>query len=151
MVDLQVATVQDTTSGAGKAKISKERSQASGWLWDEENEMIYSMSKRISAATGLEANRQVLKGVSYFEQAEPWQVGVYSPGGHYLPHYDAFDEHDDQAWTPDHVWVGNRIATAMVYLSEVTGGYTAFPELGVAAKPQIVSPIKTFSQFKYKI
>ena len=52
-------------------------------------------------------------------------------------------------------WVGNRIATAMAYLSDVegmaisdhkrviyyyilTGGFTAFPNLGVAAKPQKV-------------
>ena len=77
----------------------------------------------------------------HFEHAEPWQVGVYSPGGHYLPHYDAFDDDDDmsRARTPEGVWVGNRIATAMVYLSDVTGGYTAFPHLGVAARPQVVS------------
>ena len=52
--------------------------------------------------------------------------------------------------------MGNRIATAMAYLSDVegtiaisdhqrviyyyilTGGFTAFPNLGVAAKPQKV-------------
>ena len=24
-------------------------------------------------------------------EAEAWQMGLYGPGGHYLPHYDAFD------------------------------------------------------------
>ena len=29
----------------------------------------------------------------YFQwiEAEAWQMGLYGPGGHYLPHYDAFD------------------------------------------------------------
>ena len=34
------------------------------------------------------------------------------------------------------IFTGNRIATAMFYLSELNGGGTAFPKLGVAAKPR---------------
>lgn len=41
-------------------------------------------------------------------EAEAWQVGVYPPGGHYLPHYDAFEILDPQAHTPEGLWVGNR-------------------------------------------
>ena len=54
-------------------------------------------------------------------------MGVYSPGGHYLPHYDDFDILDPQAFTPDGTWVGNRIATAMAYLSDVQGGSSLAP------------------------
>ena len=94
---------------------------------------------------------------------DTWQVGVYAPGGHYLPHYDDFDVLDPQAVTGAGVWVGNRLATAMAYLSEVqggleagtltirtlregsfaallifylSGGFTAFPNVGVAARPR---------------
>ena len=28
---------------------------------------------------------------SQWIEAEAWQMGLYGPGGHYLPHYDAFD------------------------------------------------------------
>ena len=56
---------------------------------------------------------------------DTWQVGVYAPGGHYLPHYDDFDVLDPQAVTGAGVWVGNRLATAMAYLSEVQGGLEA--------------------------
>ncbi len=34
------------------------------------------------------------------------------------------------------IFAGNRIATAMFYLSELSGGGTAFPKIGVAAKPR---------------
>ena len=33
-------------------------------------------------------------------------------------------------------WVGNRVATVMFYLSDLLGGRTAFPKLGVAAAPR---------------
>ena len=114
----------------------RERNQASGWLWDEEDDLLYSLSRKISAATGLEAHRAVLRGQGFFEHAEPWQVGVYTPGGHYLPHYDDFDLPDHQSVTPEGLWVGNRIATSMAYLSDVQGGFTVFPELDLAARPR---------------
>ena len=91
-------------------------------------------------------------------EAEAWQVGVYTPGGHYLPHYDAFEILDPQAHTPEGLWVGNRwliaittiaialqcivatwlfrIATVLFYLSELVGGATAFIKLGLAVKPK---------------
>ena len=125
MSDMKVSTVQDTRNPEGGAtKVTGERTQASGWLWDEESSLLYSMSKRVSAATGLVAHRPRLlaPGESlYYDTAEPWQVGVYSPGGHYLPHHDDFDLLDPQAHTRDGTWVGNRAATAMAYLSDVEG------------------------------
>ena len=39
--------------------------------------------------------------------SEAWQMGLYGSGGHYLPHFDAFDvlPGDGQA---ENYWVGNR-------------------------------------------
>ena len=122
------------------------------------------MSRRISAATGLVAHRPLTASSAksrYYETAEPWQIGVYSPGGHYLPHHDDFDVLDPQAFTKTGTWVGNRAATAMAYLSDVegeksekrdnfislsiSGGFTAFPNIGVAARPQKGSVVFWYS------
>ena len=73
-----------------------------------------------------------------FVEAEAWQMGLYGPGGHYLPHFDAFDGNllPPDVWSTDRLWVGNRIATVMFYLSDLVGGSTAFPKMGVAATPR---------------
>ena len=129
MAEMKVATFDG-------GKISNERTQASGWLWDEENKLLSAMSKRISKATKLVAHKENLQNYSYLA-AEPWQIGVYSPGGYYVPHHDDFDETlHPLFYARDGTWVGNRIATALVYLSDVQGGFTAFPSIGVAAQPQ---------------
>ena len=35
-------------------------------------------------------------------EAEAWQMGLYGPGGHYLPHFDAFDTLVSQELFPCH-------------------------------------------------
>lgn len=73
--------------------------------------------------------------VSYFlslriEQAEPLQVVRYDLGQQYEPHLDAFDPN-----SADHKEYrignsGNRVATALLYLTTpIEGGGTVFPEL----------------------
>ena len=108
-------------------------------MWDQENDLLYKLSKKISKITKLKTFRppeQMVPGARWaFVEAEPWQVGLYGPGGHYLPHWDAFDILDPQSIGPGGVWVGNRIATFMFYLSHVVGGATAFNRMGVAAIP----------------
>ena len=39
------------------------------------------------------------------------------------------------------IWVGNREATVLFYLSNVLGGFTAFPDMGVAVKPRAGSAV----------
>ena len=39
------------------------------------------------------------------------------------------------------IWVGNREATVLFYLSNVLGGFTAFPDMGVAVKPSAGSAV----------
>ena len=91
--------------------------------------------------TGLQVARPTNDPVFNIIEAEAWQIGVYGPGGHYLPHYDSFDVLDPSAYSPEGTWVGNRIATVMFYLSDVVGGATAFPKLGVAARPRAGSVV----------
>ena len=46
MAQMQVSTVQDiTVEDGGGIKTSTERTQSSGWLWDEDNPLLYQMSK----------------------------------------------------------------------------------------------------------
>ena len=76
MSEMKISTVQDTSNpGGGATKVTEERTQASAWLWDEESEMLHSMSRRISAATGLVAHSPLTpSSVSesrYYDTAEP--------------------------------------------------------------------------------
>ena len=49
----QVSTVQDIkSSDGGGTMVSNERTQASGWIWDEEDDQVYSLSRRVTHATG---------------------------------------------------------------------------------------------------
>ena len=91
--------------------------------------------------TGLNVARPDNTPITNIVESEALQIGVYGPGGHYLPHYDMFDVMDPSSHLPDGTWVGNRISTVMFYLSDVVGGATAFPKLGVAARPRAGSMV----------
>ena len=105
---LTVAEVQDESVTDG-AKVSNARTQSSGWLSDHDHELLYKLSKKVSLLTGLETFRPRIDEMEWIE-AEPWQLGLYGSGGHYLPHQDAFppDNVPSDAWN-DGVWVGNRL------------------------------------------
>ena len=139
---LNAAEIQDVTksNGAG-SRVTTERTQSSGWLWDHQFPFLYKLSNVLEKITKLKLARPTNTPISAIVESEAWQIGVYGPGGHYLPHYDAFDILDPSARTPDGVWVGNRMSTVMFYLSNVVGGATAFPKLGVAARPRAGSMV----------
>ena len=125
---LQVATVVDASdkSGDGK-KISNERTQASGWLFDKvrvletglnlngarvylymkDHSLLAKLSKRASLLTNLEMTQPLAQDPGSNIASEAWQVGVYGPGGHYLPHFDAFDVLGADSHAGN-IWVGNR-------------------------------------------
>uniref|UniRef100_H2YXY5 procollagen-proline 4-dioxygenase n=1 Tax=Ciona savignyi TaxID=51511 RepID=H2YXY5_CIOSA len=93
------------------------------WLNDTSGPVIAKLTRRISEITGLSMNT-----------TEELQVANYGVGGEYPPHLDvASDDHRKRMYDhPD----GERIATFLIYLSEVEeGGGTAFVRAGVAAKP----------------
>uniref|UniRef100_H2YXZ0 procollagen-proline 4-dioxygenase n=1 Tax=Ciona savignyi TaxID=51511 RepID=H2YXZ0_CIOSA len=88
------------------------------WLNDTSGPVIAKLTRRISEITGLSMNT-----------TEELQVANYGVGGEYPPHLDVASRMYDH---PD----GERIATFLIYLSEVEeGGGTAFVRAGVAAKP----------------
>ena len=134
---LSAAEIQDVrkVDGTG-AVITSERTQSSGWLWEHQFPFLYSLARKVGWITGLNVARPDNTPITNIVESEALQIGVYGPGGHYLPHYDTFDVMDPSANLPDGTWVGNRIATVMFYLSDVVGGATAFPKLGIAARPR---------------
>ena len=99
--------------------------------------MLYKLSKKTGLFTNLVTSSARWKVPYRIFEAEAWQMGLYGSGGHYLPHYDTFDKGllPSDVWA-DSLWVGNRIATVMYYLSDLVGGFTAFPSLGLAARPR---------------
>ena len=114
---LTVAAVQDESVPGGK-RYSNERTQSSGWLWDQDHEPLYKLSKKVSLMTGLETFRPRIDGKIEMKliEAEAWQLGLYGSGGHYLPHFDAFPPENvpSDAWN-DGVWVGNRLIQLYYY------------------------------------
>ena len=131
---LSAASIQDTNKDKGTGtKISNERTQSNGWLWDDlEDDILYKLSKKTGKFVDLETTRPE-KEIPDLIESKPFQIGLYGAGGHYLPHYDTFDpKHEPpDVWSNDGLWVGRRIATVMFYLSDLVGGHTAFPKLGL--------------------
>ena len=76
-----------------------------------------------------------------FLESEDYQVGLYGPGGLYLCHEDALSHDYVKRDDATGEWVGDRIATLMFYLSDVEGGRTAFPKVGIAATPKAGSAV----------
>jgi len=67
-------------------------------------------------------------------QAEPLQVIKYSLGQEYAAHSDVFTPESLLKNVPQ---AGNRIMTALLYLTDVTeGGGTAFPNLDIEIQPK---------------
>ncbi len=83
----------------------------------------------------IESRVEALLGFSVAHQ-EPLQILHYDIGGEYEPHFDFFDPA-----VPGNAMQlsrgGQRIATLIMYLNDVTsGGATIFPSLGLVVNPQ---------------
>ena len=103
----------------------EERVQSSSWHHENTSASIWNLSNRVNYITGLDA----------IESAETWQVGQYGLGGYYAAHFDYNAKRFTRDIVRDKV-MGDRIATFMLYLSDVqAGGYTVFPEIGIFARP----------------
>ncbi|XP_046858925.1 prolyl 4-hydroxylase subunit alpha-1-like isoform X2 [Xenia sp. Carnegie-2017] len=99
------------------------RISKSGWLKDSENPVVARISRRSEHLTGLT-----------FSTAEELQVNTYGMGGHYEPHYDHAQGHEDKF---SDLGTGNRIATLLFYMSDVElGGGTAFINVGALVQPR---------------
>ncbi|XP_023932280.1 prolyl 4-hydroxylase subunit alpha-2-like [Lingula anatina] len=102
---------------------AKYRISKSAWLKEDEDAVIKRVNQRIKDVTQLDMT-----------MAEDLQVANYGIGGHYEPHFDFARKDESSAFDTR---VGNRIATLLNYMSDVTaGGATVFIPIGVKVFPK---------------
>lgn len=131
--ELKRAVVTNTSSGDQLA--AKYRISQSAWLKDSFSPIINRISQRIQTFTGLSLDPA---------HAEPLQVANYGIGGHYEPHHDYVQNPDGSLPVGS---TGDRIATALIYMSDVeAGGATVFLDV-----EEIVYPKKGDAVFWYNI
>ena len=102
----------NTDRNKDNSNFTPERTQSSGWLWDFAYPQLQKISRKLDRILRLDVSTTE----HLISASEAFQIGVYSPGGLYLPHHDAFEPIDVHAWAPNGTWIGNRIATAMFYV-----------------------------------
>ncbi|GAB6023810.1 hypothetical protein CHUAL_008556 [Chamberlinius hualienensis] len=116
--------------------VSDTRTSQNTWLYMQtvqQHEMLMKLYKRLNIITGLKADDE--------QSAEALQVANYGVGGHYVPHYDYLFQltplDELVGADPNDLIMGDRMATLMFYLSDVSrGGATAFPKMGAAVWPK---------------
>ncbi|XP_022239838.1 prolyl 4-hydroxylase subunit alpha-2-like isoform X1 [Limulus polyphemus] len=133
-IDLAVPKLHRATHRGedGLDKASVRRISKIAWINDEdEKEFISKISRRLELTTGLGADRN-----NY--EAEAYQVSNYGLGGHYVTHFDFhLMTNSTRQISKLEEFIGQRIATFMIYLTDVEeGGATVFPSLGVAVRPK---------------
>ncbi|XP_076981056.1 prolyl 4-hydroxylase subunit alpha-1 isoform X1 [Tamandua tetradactyla] len=100
------------------------RISKSAWLSGYENPVVSRINMRIQDLTGLDVST-----------AEELQVANYGVGGQYEPHFDFARKEEPDAFKE--LGTGNRIATWLFYMSDVSaGGATVFPEVGASVWPK---------------
>ncbi|KDR24152.1 prolyl 4-hydroxylase subunit alpha-1 [Zootermopsis nevadensis] len=116
------ATVQN--SKTGELETANYRISKSAWLRDDYHPHVAAVNRRVEDITGLTVNT-----------AEELQVVNYGIGGHYEPHFDFARKEESNAFKS--LGTGNRIATFLFYMSDVSqGGATVFPQINVALRPE---------------
>lgn len=116
------ATVQN--SKTGELETANYRISKSAWLREEFHPHVAAVNRRVEDITGLTIST-----------AEELQVVNYGIGGHYEPHFDFARKDEGNAFKS--LGTGNRIATFLFYMSDVSqGGATVFPQINVALRPE---------------
>ncbi|KAI3365144.1 hypothetical protein L3Q82_010119, partial [Scortum barcoo] len=96
----------------------------SAWLGAFEHPVVDKINQRIEDITGLDVTT-----------AEDLQVANYGVGGQYEPHFDFGRKDEPDAF--EELGTGNRIATWLLYMSDVpAGGATVFTDVGAAVWPK---------------
>ncbi|KAH9513593.1 hypothetical protein Btru_033446 [Bulinus truncatus] len=117
--------------GGNNSIVSDIRTSDLAWIWDNESKMAREISKKIELVTQLDTSQRLPDGPS---SGEAFQVVNYGLGGHYEVHMDPFDAAPEQIELKDS---GERIATFLIYLSDVQrGGSTVFTRVGVSVAPK---------------
>uniref|UniRef100_A0A1A7YHK3 procollagen-proline 4-dioxygenase n=2 Tax=Iconisemion striatum TaxID=60296 RepID=A0A1A7YHK3_9TELE len=119
---LRRATVHDPQTG--KLTTAHYRVSKSAWLGAFEHPVVEKINQRIEDITGLDVST-----------AEDLQVANYGVGGQYEPHFDFGRKDEPDAF--EELGTGNRIATWLLYMSDVqAGGTTVFTDIGASVKPK---------------
>lgn len=119
---LNRATVHNPITG--QLEFAHYRISKNCWLNGGHDELIDRVNVRMSALTGLN-----------LETAEDFQVQNYGLAGHYDPHFDF--SRDLENSTLGRLGTGNRIATVLLYMTDVeAGGATVFPYVGARVMPK---------------
>lgn len=118
---LNRATVHNPITG--KLEFAHYRISKNCWLNGKHDPLIDRVNRRMTALTGLN-----------LQTAEDFQVQNYGLAGHYDPHFDF--SRDLKNSTLGQLGTGNRIATVLLYMSDVeAGGATVFPYVGARVMP----------------
>ena len=113
--ELSRATVHDPKTG--KLVYADYRVSKSAWLAPEMDEVVYNVIEKVGAITGLD-----------MRYSENLQVANYGLAGQYEPHFDHSTLKKPKQFKN---FGGNRIATMLMYMSEVErGGATVFVNTG---------------------
>uniref|UniRef100_A0A669BRG2 procollagen-proline 4-dioxygenase n=1 Tax=Oreochromis niloticus TaxID=8128 RepID=A0A669BRG2_ORENI len=119
---LRRATVHDPQTG--KLTTAHYRVSKSAWLGAYEHPVVDKINQLIEDVTGLNV-----------KTAEDLQVANYGLGGQYEPHFDFGRKDEPDAF--EELGTGNRIATWLLYMTDVqAGGATVFTDIGAAVKPK---------------
>jgi len=115
--------------GEGKFVRSMIRTSKNAWLEEHENASLPLIRSRMEIVTGL-----ILGPAT---ASEYFQIANYGIGGLYQSHTDNVIHPGVETPDPWNLYVGDRIATLMVYLTDVeAGGATVFPRAGVTCWPR---------------
>ncbi|KAM3591900.1 uncharacterized protein V6R79_009267 [Siganus canaliculatus] len=128
---LRRATVHDPQTG--KLTTAHYRVSKSAWLGAFEHPVVDQINQRIEDVTGLDITT-----------AEDLQVANYGVGGQYEPHFDFGRKDEPDAF--EELGTGNRIATWLLYMSDVqAGGATVFTDVGASVWPMKGSAVFWFN------
>ncbi|OWM71607.1 hypothetical protein CDL15_Pgr005794 [Punica granatum] len=118
---LEKSMVADNESG--KSIMSKVRTSSGMFLSKSQDEIVTDIEARIGAWTFLPPGKLLI------ENGEAIQILKYEHGQKYEPHFDYFHDKANQELG------GHRVATVLMYLSDVEkGGETVFPNAEAASK-----------------
>ncbi|KYO42403.1 hypothetical protein Y1Q_0022249 [Alligator mississippiensis] len=137
---LRRATISNPITGV--LETAHYRISKSAWLSGYESPVISRINTRIQDLTGLDVSTaeelQVANygvGGQYEPHFDFGRVANYGVGGQYEPHFDFARKDEPDAFKE--LGTGNRIATWLFYMSDVSaGGATVFPEVGASVWPK---------------
>ncbi|XP_038831286.1 prolyl 4-hydroxylase subunit alpha-1-like isoform X1 [Salvelinus fontinalis] len=130
---LRRATISNPITGV--LETAHYRISKSAWLTAYEDPVVDKINQRIEDITGLNV-----------KTAEELQVANYGVGGQYEPHFDFGRKDEPDAFKE--LGTGNRIATWLIYMSDVpSGGATVFTDVGAAVWPKKGSAVFWYNLF----